>query len=76
MADEDVRVADESGAGESVAYKPKTTNSSDFMFHYPSQLSHLWGRGTLALPWSVVIGRVSSQIIATSQVIGFCRKTP
>jgi hypothetical protein len=34
VADEDVRVADESGAGESVAYKPKTTNSSDFMFHY------------------------------------------
>jgi hypothetical protein len=47
VADEDVRVADESSAGESVAYKPKTTNPSDFMFHYPCLLveSGCWESG-------------------------------
>jgi hypothetical protein len=39
------------------------------MFHYPSQLSDLWGRETVVLPWNAVIGRASSQIIATSQVV-------
>ena len=46
------------------------------MFHYPSQLSHLWGRGPRALPRNAVIRCVLPQIIAMSQVAAFCRKSP
>jgi hypothetical protein len=57
------------------AGKTDQTSHVSFMFHYPSQLSHLWGRKKIALPWKAVIGRVLPQIIATSQRIAFCRKT-
>jgi hypothetical protein len=39
VADEDVELADEGSICESVVYKPKTTNSSAFMFHYPCLLA-------------------------------------
>jgi hypothetical protein len=43
--------------------------------HYPSQLSHLWRRRKLALPWNAVIGRVLPQIVATLQRVAFCRES-
>ena len=58
------------------AGKTIQTSHVSFMFHYPSQLSHLWGRGPRALSWNAVIRRVLPQIIAMSQVAAFCRKSP
>ena len=54
--------------------KTNRTSNVSFMFHYPSELPHWWGRGTLALSRNAVIGRVLSQIIAMSQLVAFCRK--
>jgi hypothetical protein len=57
------------------AGKTKQTSHVSFMFHYPSQLSHSWGSGTLALSWKAVFYRLLSQIIAVSQLVAFCRKS-
>ncbi len=38
VADEDREIADEQSIRGSILYKPKTTDSSAFMFHYPCLL--------------------------------------
>jgi hypothetical protein len=42
------------------AAKTDETSHVSFMFHYPSQLSHLWGRETVVLPYTAGMRRILS----------------